>query len=102
MKNNSRIQQLRDNYKQSMMAKSDALNSLIEPLSILVPGHAAKDQLAVWREVDEFLHKLAGSSGMYGYSEIEQSARAAMSESKREDLEALLYNLNHLSDLLRR
>ena len=46
------------------------------------------------------LHKLVGSSGMYGYSDIAQLSRAAMQSNQRNDAQLLVEQLNKLRDLL--
>lgn len=48
----------------------------------------------------DYLHKLAGSAGMYGYDDIAALARQAMSQCKQEDLGGLLLSLQQLRDLL--
>ena len=50
--------------------------------------------------VGDYLHKLAGSAGMYGYDDIAQIARTGMTQHKQEDLSGLQHSLKQIRDLL--
>lgn len=50
--------------------------------------------------VSDYLHKLAGSAGMYEYDDIAALARKGMSQCKQEDVQGLLASLSQLRDLL--
>lgn len=51
-------------------------------------------------EVKEHMHKLAGSSGMYGYKDVCDVARSSMMAIDSDDTSSLLSDLEQLRDLL--
>lgn len=63
------VKALKERYKQSFMDKIELLNSQ------LVNLNQGVDNLV---EIHENLHKLAGSSGMYGYSDVSDLCRQTM------------------------
>jgi len=52
------------------------------------------------KDTRELLHKLAGSSGMYGYADISALCRSAMERADQGDNTALVNRLEHLRELL--
>lgn len=63
------VKALKERYKQSFVDKIELLNSQLLSLN------QGADNLLV---IHENLHKLAGSSGMYGYSDISDLCRQTM------------------------
>lgn len=68
-----KIQQLKHRYKNSLGEKLEDLDG-----HLLAVGFDASGVHTRLDELHEYLHKLAGSAGMYGYDDIAQSAREAM------------------------
>ena len=102
MNNTVLIQELKDRYKSSFVEKSVAISELLLTISTGVSnpikGAGGSDKACI--EIHEYLHKLAGSSGMYGYQDIAQLSRAAMDSSQQNDTQLLVEQLNKLRDLL--
>jgi HPt (histidine-containing phosphotransfer) domain-containing protein len=96
-----KIQKLKDAYKSSLLDKSAIVSELLLKISADASNSDAgiSDENLV--EIHQYLHKLAGSSGMYGYSEIAQLSRAAMQSSKCKAIRLLVEQLSELRDLLR-
>ena len=67
------IQQLKSRYKASLPEKSAQIAEL---QSLLQSGQPSVPQTL--KDIHEFLHKLAGSAGMYDYDDIAALARASM------------------------
>ena len=67
------IQQLKSRYKASLPEKA----AQTAELESLLLGEQAMLQQSL-QDIHEFLHKLAGSAGMYDYDDIAVLARAAM------------------------
>ena len=67
------IQQLKTRYRTSLPEKSAQIAKL---QIVLLDGQAELPQ--VLQELHEYLHKLAGSAGMYGYDDIAVLARTTM------------------------
>ena len=68
-------QQLRQRYKNSFVQKAGQIDILL--------GRMAEDRSksdSPLEDIHEYLHKLAGSSGMYGFLDIAELARTAMRE----------------------
>lgn len=63
---------LKERYKSSFEEKTQLLSDY---LTAVENGEATLDQVS---ELGSFLHKLAGSSGMYGYDDISAASREAM------------------------
>ena len=68
-----KIQQLKHRYKNSLHEKLEELDSHV--LAIGLDSGSLQSRLI---DLHEYLHKLAGSAGMYGYDDIAQSARESM------------------------
>ena len=102
MDNTDKIQKLRDRYKSSLVDKSVVISDLLLMISTdgsnPIDGVGAIDKACI--EIHQYLHKLAGSSGMYGYPEIAQLSRAAMHSSQVKDAQLLVEQLNKLRDLV--
>jgi len=81
------IKALKERYKDSF---SEKINDLEECL------HAVQSESATHEDViklRDLLHKIAGSSGMYGYNDISVLSRASMNLAER------IENLNEIEDL---
>lgn len=104
MDNNNKIQELRDRYKSGFVEKAEAINKFLLVMSTgdsrPINGVAISDM--VYLEIHEFMHKLAGSSGMYGYPDIASLSREAMDSSNRNEPQLLLEQLSGLRDLLQK
>ncbi|MFT7526001.1 MAG: HPt (histidine-containing phosphotransfer) domain-containing protein [Arenicella sp.] len=102
MDNADKLQLLKDQYRLSLIDKSVLISELLLMLSIessnLTDNAGTGDKAYI--EIHQCLHKLAGSSGMYGYSAIAELSRAAMQSSQRNDAQLLVEQLNELRDLL--
>jgi len=98
MKNESqRVAAIRARYKDSLVEKADQVAA---HLNVLAEN---QDEWSEWFDpIHQDLHKLAGSSGMYGYSDISDLAQAAMRDLDARDVNALMQTLHELQDLLRR
>ena len=93
MKVTNKIQQLKDDYKDSLLNKSEYLNSLIV-------AYSEQGDQTTSIEIQEFLHKLAGSSGMYGYQNISELARNTMQQLDLDDHAGISQQLIDLQKLL--
>ena len=67
------VQQLKSRYKASLPEKSEQIAELQSSLQREQPSSQQ-----TLEEIHEFLHKLAGSAGMYDYDDIAGLARATM------------------------
>jgi len=95
MKNESRqIQELKYRYKLSL---DDKANMIDDYFRNVVESKSLDSHML--EELNGFLHKLAGSSGMYGYEDIASLSRESMNsiqECRKEDVEKNLVNLRNL------
>ena len=101
MDNSSKIQKLKDDYKRNLLEKSAIISELLLMISADAPNSDAGISDVNLNEIHQYLHKLAGSSGMYGYPEIAQLSRSAMQSSDRKAIQLLVEQLSELRDLLR-
>ncbi|MBX2849630.1 MAG: Hpt domain-containing protein [Acidiferrobacterales bacterium] len=92
----NQIQRLQERYKSSMPEKAKLLT---EHLHILIDNEVPSQNL--YDVVREDVHKLAGSLGMYGYSDIAEVARDVMCIIDEQDAERLAIELLNLRNLLR-
>ncbi|MFT6032139.1 MAG: chemotaxis protein histidine kinase CheA [Arenicella sp.] len=74
------IKNIKDRYKASFGEKIELLN---HQRDILVADKAASEKLF------EIIHKLAGSSGMYGYDDISDLCRHIMAEADNSDADEI-------------
>jgi HPt (histidine-containing phosphotransfer) domain-containing protein len=65
-----RLQQMRDNYKQSLPAKK---NELEAAWAVCMESEWTEESVAALKSL---AHKLGGSAGLYGFSELGEAARA--------------------------
>lgn len=93
--NSDRINELRMRYKRSLAEKAE----MLETLSAKIPTQMPVSE-EMQSEIHEFLHKLAGSSGMYGYQDIAELSRAALTELEKQQLPALTEQLVQIRNLL--
>ncbi len=83
---------LKQRYKSSLEDKVELLSGY---LTAIESDEASLDQVS---EMRSFLHKLAGSSGMYGYNDISAASREAMTAA--DQIESVA-NIDELSILTR-
>ena len=93
--NSDRINELRLRYQRSLAEKAESISKLL----VQVREQALeKDDLQV--AVHEYLHKLAGSSGMYGYQDIADLCRKTLEELETNELAGLAERLVQIRNLL--
>ena len=88
------VQALKERYKASLPEKVELIREQIE----LVYAASASDESI--EEASQVLHKLAGSSGMYGYDDINVLCRAAMSSLGSKNTEESVDILQQVIELL--
>lgn len=88
------MQAIRTRYKASFTEKADTIAELID----LVSNDSVSESELF--EVKEQLHKLAGSSGMYGYQDVCDRSRSGMVAIENDDLPSLTSDLEELRSLL--
>ncbi len=91
---------LRIRYQNSFPEKSAALAEFQQLLSVDDDASATTALNQNSETVGDYLHKLAGSAGMYEYDDIAALARQGMAQSKQQDLPALLQSLTQIRGLL--
>lgn len=87
------IAEIKLRYQQSFSEKTEIISEHLDALL----GDDTQISLGDTREM---LHKLAGSSGMYGYADISAVCRSAMERADQGDSSALANRLEHLKELL--
>mgnify|MGYP000208879945 CR=1 FL=1 len=87
------IQAIRDRYKSSFPEKLAVIADLVEALK--------ESRVNAMDDAHGVLHKLAGSSGMYGYDDIAVLCRDAMVNAQRQNRDELLKKLAELIELLK-
>ena len=90
------IQVLRERYRDSLPEKSALITQHIQTLL----DTNIDDLSEVFEEIRQDIHKLAGSLGMYGYSELAVIARRAMSIIDGDDKSGLEHELLNFRNLL--
>ena len=90
--NSQQIQAIRERYKNSLPEKTKVISELIDAIE--------KPQPDAMENAYNVLHKLAGSSGMYGYDEIADLCRVAMSNARGNNASELGSKLSQLHELL--
>jgi len=90
------VKALKERYKASFPEKLELLRQRREAIA---DGHISSQQRM---QVNEVLHKLAGSSGMYGYHEISASCREIMAEIDVADTSFLVPKITELMLLIER
>lgn len=84
------VQALKQRYRDSLKEKSLVVTEMLDQLG------RVEDLLPIREE----LHKLAGSSGMYGYSDISETCREAIKSIDDGKESALPLYLNRLIGLI--
>ena len=84
-----------ERYKSSLIEKAELIN---QHLRNLVNEESV--QQSALEDANQDLHKLAGSSGMYGYVDVSDLARLAMRNIADNDLKNLELSLLQLRNLL--
>ena len=104
---NTTIQELRARYRTSAEDKRAVLDGLLTRYrSVGKSGAQLNGQLngELNGELKEFLHKLAGSSGMYGYDQLHAAARRALvlfeGSEKTEELTASVESIARSLELV--
>jgi len=88
------IQALKERYKASIPDKIELIREHVE----LVLAEPADSNFI--DEAHQILHKLAGSSGMYGYDDVNVLCRDAMSRLDVNNIEGSVEALNKVVELL--
>jgi len=88
------IQALRLRYKASLADKIELIQQQIDTISTS-SGDASSIE-----EAHQVLHKLAGSSGMYGYDDINVLCRNVMSQLAGLEIDDSVKALNQIVELL--
>ena len=96
---NTTIQELRARYRTSAEDKRAVLDGLLTRYRSV-----GKSGAQLNGELNEFLHKLAGSSGMYGYDQLHAAARRALvlfeGSEKTEELTASVESIARSLELV--
>lgn len=90
MSDSPQIQAIKERYKASFPEKIEILEGL----------KASAEQNQKLEIAKEELHKLAGSSGMYGYDDLSYLCRVGMRNVDQGDSNALLSTIDKIIDLL--
>jgi len=93
---NPKLVQIKERYRLSLTDKAQSFKSKLDLLS-----KPEQDIEQTVYELKDMLHKLAGSAGMYGYSQISQDARSALDSCNQDDVDDLKVRLKRLQSLLR-
>ena len=88
----SQIQAIRERYKVSLPEKAELVAELVDALAQASPN--------AFDESHSALHKLAGSSGMYGYDDVALLCRSAMLSCQQQDTQSLVRQLSELISML--
>lgn len=95
MSESSQVQAIRARYKHSLPDKvnmvSDLLFALTEPKT---------DLDEALNNINEDVHKLAGSSGMYGYDDVSNLAREVICHIENREMQQIEASLLELRNLL--
>ena len=91
---------LRQRYQQSLTEKSSVVSEFLSQISDAAQqaNWQLSDELV--NSIGEYLHKLAGSAGMYGYADVAQLARTALAANRQSDSATLHAHLDELRSLL--
>ncbi len=84
------VQALKERYKESFQEKLTVVQSMLDDMG----------RMEDFTSIREELHKLAGSSGMYGYSDISGACRSAIECIDDDHESGLAMFLSHLIGLL--
>ena len=93
--NADNINEIKARYKSSFVEKKKMIDDFRNDLVKI-----SADQGDLFEQINADLHKLAGSLGMYGYSEMAEKARLGMKLSDNNEKQALLESLEALSSML--
>ncbi len=84
------VQELKKRYRASFPEKLTVIQNIRMSLEVDNDTTLARDEL----------HKLAGSSGMYGYQEIASNCREAMTHIDNDSVDMLMISLDQVIQLL--
>lgn len=90
--NTPEIQAIRDRYKKSLPEKAELIEEQRQSL--------VNSNVNAYEQLHSLLHKLAGSSGMYGYDDIAALCRSAMVNAQNKDKTVLDQKLKELISML--
>lgn len=88
------IQALKQRYRESLAEKIELIE---QQINLIVAAEADAGSL---EEAHQVLHKLAGSSGMYGYDDINLLCRKVMSGLGGSSVDDSVNALNQIAELL--
>jgi len=88
------IQALKQRYKASLV---DKIELVLQQIEAIETSAGASDSIA---EAHDVLHKLAGSSGMYGYDDINILCRDVMAELDALTVDGSIAALKQVVELL--
>lgn len=94
------VRALKERYQQSLAEKSQTLGELIDRLASNKHQGMADIEAGDGDSIADYLHRLAGSAGMYGYDDIAQLARTAIADQRQGETDYLATNLAELRSLL--
>jgi len=94
-----KIQALRLIYASKLSEKAAQLKIFIDQLSDSLGS--VEHRKLIDHEIAEYLHRLVGSAGMYGYDDIAERAKKTMYLSEKPGNDGLASALIELHDLLR-
>lgn len=92
-----KIVQLRRKYQRSLSDKLAELNQLWPPGESRPEG-----VLGNGSEFFMYVHRLAGSSGMYGYENLSSTSRQVLNQLERHQVDELPVTVSKLRGLLKR
>lgn len=95
------VKDLKLKYQRSLDEKADVLASYAA-LLLNDEGEILSVNDELQQELHEQLHKLAGSTGMYGYSKLSQKCRKVMALVQQNKFEKLHENLKKLETKFRK
>lgn len=90
------IEAIKDRYRHSLPDKANELRALIKKLK----RDPVAEQALV--NAEAFLHRLAGSSGMYGYDAICECSQSSLGMLQQGQLAAAALAMQELTELLDR
>lgn len=94
-----KIEEIQLRYKRSLIEKAQSFEQQLS--KIVKTQHDPQKNEQNIRDVHGMLHKLAGSAGMYGYTEISDDSRSALDVCNTKDIDDLKIRLQRICDLLR-
>jgi len=72
LKDSPKVIELKEKYRDSFQDKVTEIDSLTQQIKL---ANTRKEVKNAYTEYEQYIHKLAGSSGMYGYHHVSKIAR---------------------------